>query len=569
MIPTLINDTKSNAEKTIFRWLRDDPKTNDWIVLHSYPLFQHATLISGEADFLILAPKLGVFVLEVKGGLVERINGLWYFTGKDGKRSEGKKRGPFEQGEEGIQSVMSLIKNKYGPNSINGKLLFGYGCVFPDMIFNCSSPEFDSKIIFDQRNGSSIGDFVINLSKFWKNKFENTYGVFSEDKLITKQQAKEISSFLRPNFEDLSPLKRIFDSTDKRIERLTNEQYMVLDGIEDNKRSLILGSAGTGKTVLAIQSLLRHSMDKNLKIGFFCFNNLLGEYLRQKIDSSFLNKKCYIGTIHSYLLSFLSKKKLVSFEENDDQDFFDHYLPELFIEHYNDDFSFECFDMIIVDEAQDLVSDDYLMVFDCMLKNGISLGKWQFFADFENQDINSKTHVTEAEAREKLENSALYRLTINCRNTHQICKEIETIANVKYKTITNQIDGIGVDHIEYSSIDDGAIKFDQLIDKLKKNNVDLKNVIVLSQYKKNNSFIAKSKYQINDYKLYQQSNGIQFATIQSFKGLESQVVIITDVDGYDKSKLLYVGVSRAKSALYIFETESAHMDRLKMVVEKL
>ncbi|HHV00457.1 MAG TPA: hypothetical protein GXX76_11475 [Bacteroidales bacterium] len=36
----------------------------------------------GEIDFLVLAPKLGVFALEVKGGRVRREDGVWYFTNR-------------------------------------------------------------------------------------------------------------------------------------------------------------------------------------------------------------------------------------------------------------------------------------------------------------------------------------------------------------------------------------------------------------------------------------------------------------------------------------------------------
>jgi hypothetical protein len=39
----------------------------------------------GEIDFLVLAPKLGVFALEVKGGRVRREDGVWYFTNRYGE----------------------------------------------------------------------------------------------------------------------------------------------------------------------------------------------------------------------------------------------------------------------------------------------------------------------------------------------------------------------------------------------------------------------------------------------------------------------------------------------------
>lgn len=569
MIPNLISDTKSDAEKNVFRWLKNDPKTNGWVVLHSYPLFHHETLIVGEADFVIIAPNLGIFVLEVKGGLVERKEGAWYFTGRQGI-SGPKKRGPFEQAEEAIQSVMALVKKKYGANSHLGRLTFGYGCVFPDMSFNYSSPEFEKAIIFDERNNGQMGKFIVSLSKYWMNRFEQTYGFESTDKLPTKEDVKELSCFLRPNFEDLTPLRTIFHSSEKQIEKLTNEQYQIIDCLEDNKRSIIVGSAGTGKTLLGVQSFLKN-VEKGLKVGFFCFNRLLGNYIKSNLPNELIENGSFAGTIHSFIVSYLQKNDIhFSVPDINTDHFYKHELLERFIEAVSNDFEFEPFDMIVVDEAQDLLSDEYILVFDTILKDGFTRGSWQMFADFENQDINAEYHLSELEAKEKVGNPASFRLTINCRNTFQICKEIENVADVKYKSIINQITGQPVDHIEYSSQDEGADLLDNKLDELLKNNkIEYSDIIILSPKKKEYSIAAKSKYKIIDYVVGGNNKQcVDFSTIQAFKGLEKAVVLLVDIESYNVDKLLYVGLSRAKAGLFVFETPAAHTERIKIVVGK-
>lgn len=570
MIPNLISDTKSDAEKNVFRWLKNDPKTNGWIVLHSYPLLKHETLMVGEADFVILAPNLGIFVLEIKGGLVERKQGAWYFIGKHGI-SEPKKRGPFEQAEEAVQSIMSLIKSKYGSSSHLGRLIFGYGCVFPDMIFNFSSPEFDKKLVFDQRNNGQIGEFIISLSKFWSNKFTETYGISAADKYPSKAEISEIAYYLRPNFEDLTPLKTIFSSSQNQLERLTKEQYQYLDCLEDNKRSIVIGGAGTGKTLLAIQSFIRFAQDKSLKIGFFCFNRLLGNFLKKAIPSFLISEESYVGTIHSYMLSYIkSQNKNVVVPENNLDNFYKNELPNTFYGCFNSNYDFKPFDLIIIDEAQDLFGDEYLLILDSILKDGIERGRWQLYADFENQDINSDTHITESEAKEKIGNPASFRLTINCRNTFQICQEIENVANVKYKNIINQIEGMPVDHIEYINSDDATIKINAKLDELiKTNKIKYSDIIILSPKKREDSIISKIKYKISDFCIDGHSNqAIEFSTIQSFKGLEKPIVLLIDINSYNIDKLLYVGLSRAKVGLYVFETPVAHAERVKLIVGK-
>ena len=85
MIPSVISpEVKSNAERKIFEWFKNAPGTDKWIVLHSLGIATHNKVIYGETDFLVLAPQLGLFALEVKGGRVRRENGVWYFTNRYG-----------------------------------------------------------------------------------------------------------------------------------------------------------------------------------------------------------------------------------------------------------------------------------------------------------------------------------------------------------------------------------------------------------------------------------------------------------------------------------------------------
>ena len=110
MIPSVISpEVKSNAEKRIFEWFKNAPNTDDWIVLHSLGISNHNKVLYGETDFFVLAPGMGLFALEVKGGRVKRQNGIWYFTNKYGK-TDSKERGPFDQAKDGAFSIIDAIK---------------------------------------------------------------------------------------------------------------------------------------------------------------------------------------------------------------------------------------------------------------------------------------------------------------------------------------------------------------------------------------------------------------------------------------------------------------------------
>ena len=110
MIPSVISpDIKSAAEKHIFEWFKNDPRTEDWIVLHSLGISNHNKVIHGETDFFVLVPRMGLFALEVKGGRVCRKNGVWSFTDRYGNIGI-KERGPFDQAWDGVFSILWRLK---------------------------------------------------------------------------------------------------------------------------------------------------------------------------------------------------------------------------------------------------------------------------------------------------------------------------------------------------------------------------------------------------------------------------------------------------------------------------
>ena len=165
MLPSRISpDVKSNAEKKIFKLFQDAPNTEDWHVLHSLGISNHKTQIYGEIDFLVLAPNLGLFSLEVKGGRVSRKNGIWNFTNRYGETSSSSK-GPFEQARDGIYSVIGNLKSKPSIKvSDISTILHGSGVLFPDIEFDYEGIEAERYEIFDVRNGNNIKRYIEELA---------------------------------------------------------------------------------------------------------------------------------------------------------------------------------------------------------------------------------------------------------------------------------------------------------------------------------------------------------------------------------------------------------------------
>jgi hypothetical protein len=431
------------AEKKVYDMFQNDKKTDDWIVIHDLRIAAHRYKKSGEVDFLVLAPNVGIFALEVKGGEIYRnANNKWCRRGGAGEKEI---TDPFAQAEQGISAVLDEIKKR----SSYDCLLFGYGVIFPDCSFIAKDIEKLQWQIFN-KDSHNIAGFVKRLA-------ENTLRISGKDNVFPKrpnaEQVYKIAEILRPFFYFKESLATKIDKAEEMHIKLTEDQKDHLDQIEANPRCLIEGAAGTGKTFIAIDAARRFS-DRGEKVALFCYNTLLAEYLKEKsIDTE---SKIYARKFHDFGEELFRKTNIrPTYRDKDgvEKDYLDEitklseeqtksefpslirpYPPELFGDHdfwektipekmlealdkspHEIDISF---DILIVDEAQDLIINGYLQVFDKILKGGLKNGRCYFFGDFTGQMITHNPNSIE-EMEELLRKYTTfytsYPLNVNCR----------------------------------------------------------------------------------------------------------------------------------------------------------
>lgn len=562
MIPSVISpEIKSNAERKIFEWFQSAPGTDKWIVLHSLGIATHNKVIYGETDFLVLAPQLGIFALEVKGGRVKRENGIWYFTNRYGKTNS-KVRGPFEQAKDGIFSIVEALKSRVNIEHRSvSNVLFGHGVMFPDIEYETSGIDEEQWQVFDSRDGIDVKRFINRLAKGAKDKWEAVYGPLNKNKLPDAADIKYIASILRKDFDCAVPMNVQLRNASDALIALTKEQYRCLDQLDDNPRCLIHGPAGTGKTLLAIEEVKKY-VARGAKVALFCFNANLADWLTgyfNNMDESL--RPDYVGTFHKFMTQIAKNADVLPLYPQDPDDVQNYYQVELpeaaslaLLE------SSDLYDIIVIDEAQDLIKDSYLEVMSGCLAKGLSRGHWTMFGDFSMQAIYNDG-VSGEQLVEKLEDITSFirfKLNINCRNTKQICREIETITNFKPpNALWTKVDGPPVDYITWSNMNDQSKKLSLLLGKLINQNIAPENITILSLKKREDSVVSMiDNYVIRDFKVPIGKN-IVFSTIQGYKGLENEIIIVTDIESFDLEKLMYVGLSRARTGLFIFETNAA------------
>ena len=576
MIPSVLSpEIKSAAEKHIFEWFRDDPRTDDWIVLHSLGISNHNRVIHGETDFFVLAPYMGIFALEVKGGRVTRNGGVWTFTNRYGKVGT-KTRGPFDQAWDGVFSIVNDIKKKLDPAHKHIKnVFFGIGVMFPDVEYQTVGCDEEQWQVFDCNDGNNVYDYIRRLFDGACEKWKSLNGhEVPYNKLPSPDDIKYIASLLRGDFDKAVAISVQIKYAEEELVRLTNEQYRCIDQLDDNKRCLIEGGAGTGKTLLAIEEA-KKAVAQGLKVALFCYNKNLGDWFEKYFEDVPQNlRPAFVGTFHSFLARTIKDAGIrLRFPSNDEdaEQFYAEDLPvsaSLALAQLRG----AKFDKIIVDEAQDLITEKYLDTFDNCISGGLSRGRWTFFGDFSQQAIYNPS-VSGQEMKDLIEDRTSFirfKLTINCRNTKTICDEISLVTDFKAPSdVWSKVDGMPVQYITYRDREEEKAKLTDTIQTLMDSHVAAKKISILSPLKREKSIVSEvEEYDIRDYKTYG-NNKFSFSTIKAFKGLENSVIILVDIESIADKQLMYVALSRARTALYVIESEGARKEYVEIQMRRL
>lgn len=559
LIPPYIDkNCKSSAEKLIFSILKNSTLTKDWIILHSLNLSQHVTRLYGEIDFLLLIPHGGIFVMEVKGGGVRCVDGRWEYTDRYGNKYFNKS--PFNQARDAMFSLRTSLEKEFGFNHKYTRILTGFLCAFPNINFDKHSVEYEPWQIIDRDIiNSDIEIFFKRLVLNFKDKYKNQRWFSETESLPDSKDLNIICDFLRGDFERIQPLNDKLSNFNQEIQKYTNEQFRILDSIEINKRSLIQGRAGTGKTLIAIESAKR-SASKGYNVLLTCYNKLIGDWMRSQLLE--WKDKITVYSLHKYLHVVSNGLDI----EKNREDYYEVYLPNIVKDIFHKGI-IKKFDKIIIDEGQDLIRKEYLDLFDSMLGNGLTNGVWEIYGDFEKQAIYST--ISKEEMYHLVDNVANYSrfiLKVNCRNTKQIGEETSLITGFERPIFLLQnLDGPPVEYFFYKNKVHQIKLITNQINKLIENKLSLKELIILSPKKLSNSCLnAFEGYKINNLKSeFPSEREINFSTIHSFKGMESNYIMLTDIEDLETDlgkSLLYIGMSRAKYGLMVYIEEAKKKD---------
>lgn len=553
LIPKNLPKTSSYAEIQVFEKLKELP--DDYIVMYSLGLSKHMYKIRGEIDFVVICKK-GILCIEVKGGKVGRKDGSWTVKTITGEKNEIEN--PFAQVCGNMFSLRDyLIK---ADKSVKENLFISL-VVTPKTDLKVKGPDIESEELINcnQLKYCDIKGLINNRFEFYHKKFNEKYSYRKKD--LTELEINRIKILLRADLGYAVSLSSDLEEIKEEIITLTEEQQDIFDKMKENERIIIKGTGGTGKTVLLFEQAQRLAI-LGQKVVLICYNRSLSQHLNNlllKNGSDETKKNIKISTLHAYMLEQLG----IKCPEKKTDDYFKKELPQKFLQLNNN----EQYDVMFIDEAQDILTDTYLKCLERILKGGLKCGKWYMSVD-RKQNLYNNTELDKSLDYIKKEiKPAITILTKNCRNTKQISDFNYKLTNIE-QSINDSIIGEDVKTIKYSNREDQQNKVKKIIKELHNQGIKNSEITILSKniFKysifNNKNFLEDLSAQIEEIGEYLDTNEenkyIKFSTIKKFKGLESKVIILCDVDKIDdeESKMLnYVAISRAKALLFVLYNE--------------
>jgi hypothetical protein len=545
MYPNTLNpDTDSSAERMLFPKFKTE-LPDSYHVFHGVAwqsLHSRGGARDGEADFVIIHPEQGILVVEAKGGQIR-------YDGRSGQwlQNHHSMKDPFEQAKSSRYHLKrTLQENHYWEKR---DIVYAHAVAFPDVVVREDSLTLQSPkvLILDKR------DFEENVHNWVKKVFAHYRGEGHRDS-FDQSGVDYLINLLAPIRELQSLMGVDIRAEAAEFVRLTTAQYKILDFLAWQSRAAIAGCAGSGKTMLAAEKARRLAV-QGWRVLLTCFNVNLANFLRE----DYLAERpgsLEIGNFHKVATDLVrrSGQRVKHHFPSDGarQDYFSNELPEQLVTAL--DQLGPQYDAIVVDEAQDFLENWWLPL--QMLLEEPDEGTFYLFYD-DNQNIYGGIKQVKNLAQ-------AFPLVENCRNTKKIHQMVRNFYQSDHSITALGPDGREVSVISYADVSGLAkalrITLHQLVNE---EEIDPTDIVILTPCSIEASAMSRlgplGRFHLTtnwnvDY------NEIYYATIHSFKGLESPVVILAELDNRKTlmtDELVYVGCSRARHHLIILCHESS------------
>jgi hypothetical protein len=508
-VPPSPAHNSSDAESWLFKKLT--ALTDEYVVLHSLGLIRHDHKSWSEIDFTIVGPE-GVFLIEVKGGVIGREEGEWFTTTRSGRR-ESLGRGPFFQVGGAEAATRRFLEERL---DWLHKAAMGYWVYAPDCRLEVNDLGANSECFFDAAQSQTDANHLVGrMRSFWSNRRGRTGW-------LNQQEVQKVVDELCAEIQPIASLRRKISDVSEKICTATLEQQAILEAAIDNPRLIVKGPAGSGKSTIAAQDARVHS-GSGKSVLVCCQSAGVKRLFRQTFEK--------LERVHVVEMSELNQ--LVDSDLR--------------------------FDVLIIDEAQDVLGDLSIKVLDQILNGGLAQGIWRIFLDpFQGSSmVELRSSIDELIAFHPL----FLNMNRNVRTTAQIAVASSALAYID--RISGGIDGPEVEFI-YS--ENGKDLEDLLcaVEALLSEDVHLDEIIVVTSDPLETSLLAPLAHKFVDFSsVGQGETRIRHASVSEIKGLESTAIVfagMTSIKTMESRQDAYIACTRATTILKIIVPKFARQE---------
>ncbi|HKP54941.1 MAG TPA: NERD domain-containing protein [Chloroflexia bacterium] len=495
----------------------------------------------GEIDFLIIHPDLGVLVLEVKGGRirVEGPSGHWYTIDKHDQ--EHLIKNPFDQATKNLHALRDKLDEAPATQPYSYRMQ--HAVAFPNVILGQTNIGLygDRELIIDSTDMPRLEMAIRRIM-----------GTPNKQPVLSSLALRAFVNTLQPTME----ISRIGIGThvlesERQIAILTENQFRILDYLALHPQALISGCAGSGKTMLAMEKA-RRLANEGFTVLFTCFNRNLAQWVRSRFqsDPNTISERIYVNHYHGLVIEFCKKSGIALQQEIEALD------PQALSEYLNDTLPEKMheantklrlrFDAIVADEGQDFAEMWWVTLLD-LLKDR-EQGVFYIFYD-PNQRIYGRDLSLPF-------TDAPFTLNTNCRNTATIHNEVQRFYQGTPQPLSGGPAGIKPAIIPILQTGEREALRKAFTHLFTEEKVPPRNVVVLTPRGLRTSEF-KEGTTVGTYTLTWGEAGpgqVPIRSIYSYKGLESPVVILAELDKIESQQqdyLMYVALSRPRNHLIV------------------
>lgn len=423
-----VGDKLRNAERVFFDACVSQ-LDDSWTVLYEVQWFGRRNQGNerGDADFLLMNSKYGIFCVEVKGGQQIFVKDNQWYSIPRGLTEAVKIRDPFVQAADSKSVLWSFLKERIPGIQLSGAL--GHFVVFPGVsIKNDLSLTARKSLTCDRDSLKKLPETIAKISDVTGNK-----------NLITDFQIEQIRKTIFPDFELISSAINRLDDAQNFIDELTAQQLEAFSMLNSWREFRILGGAGTGKTTLAFHRA-KAMAAQGAKILFLCSSSSSAKFLRSLLDTGiyarltvesaedFFNQVLPTNADNSEIVSGTNNKTLKMLTIHH---FVTAYLPfperdiplqDAFVDAAI--ISGLVFDGLIIDEGQNISLQTVELLTNLIPNRGTRYV--YIFGDRKQNIFNIQKSALDFDTQ----NPEL-ELTVNCRSTAEIVAAAECIFGPK------------------------------------------------------------------------------------------------------------------------------------------